>query len=603
MAPVQTHDIQPDMQRKTMNLNTERLSSPERLAKIERLNLTSAVIRPVFDRLTRLTARVLRAPVCLITLVDAEQHHLVSSIGLPEPYAGEGLLPLNYSLCQYVASTARPIILEDVRCEPAFASLPAVTELNMIAYAGIPLILRSGIALGALAVIDRQPRAWSDEERANLDDLAHSVITEIELRDELLEHKAADVVMRHSIEQMRILRRIEAELAETLNLDSVLNVAMDAALRASRAENAIIGLIKEDQLEIAAAAGTWAFSPGVRLPRDIGIIGRVLRTGVGELIPNVDADPDYIRYIPSTRAQMAIPLAYRDRQIGILNLETSRPERFTPESFEFLSLVAGRIAISIDNAQLYNLLNDQFNSLQALYARVRDLEQTKTDMIRIAAHDLRNPLSMVIGYAELLEETATELTPAQLDFIRSIVRGGQKMKKIIADILSLERIEAKINEAITEYDDLVGLTQAVCAEYLHLAAEKGLTLVTDLTGEEVIIPMDSTQIREAIDNLIGNAVKYTPAGGTITVTLTCDEHRARLTVTDTGAGIPLEQQERLFQPFYRAATEATRKAEGTGLGLHLVKKIVERHHGEIIFRSEVGVGSTFGFSLPLERTG
>ncbi|MCS7071701.1 MAG: HAMP domain-containing histidine kinase, partial [Anaerolinea sp.] len=238
-----------------------------------------------------------------------------------------------------------------------------------------------------------------------------------------------------------------------------------------------------------------------------------------------------------------------------------------------------------------------------LYARVRDLEQTKTDMIRIAAHDLRNPLSMVIGYAELLEETATALTPAQLDFIRSIIRGGQKMKKIIADILSLERIEAKVNESITEYDDLVGLARTVCGEYTHLAAEKGLTLVTDLTNAEVIIPMDSAQIREAIDNLVGNAIKYTPAGGTVTVTLICDECRARLTVTDTGAGIPLEQQERLFQPFYRAATEATRKAEGTGLGLHLVKKIVERHRGEIVFRSEVGVGSTFGFSLPLTLKG
>ncbi|MCS7070602.1 MAG: GAF domain-containing protein, partial [Anaerolinea sp.] len=361
-----------------MDTSTASLSSQERLATIERLNLTSAVIRPIFDRLTRLTARVLRAPICLITLVDAERHYIVSSVGLPEPYVSEGLLPLGYSLCHQIASTARPLILEDVRLDLSFASLPAVTALNMIAYAGFPLILRSGIALGALAVVDRQPRAWTAEERANLEDLAHSVITEIELRDELLQHKAADIAMRHSIEQMRILRRIENELAETLNLDSVLNVAMDAALRASRADNAIIGLIKEDELEIAAAAGTWAFSPGVRLPRDIGVIGRVLKSGVGELITDVDADPNYIRYIPSTRAQMVIPLAYRDRQIGVLNLETSRPERFTPESFEFLSLVAGRIAISIDNAQLYNLLNDQFNSLQALYARVRDLELTKT---------------------------------------------------------------------------------------------------------------------------------------------------------------------------------------------------------------------------------
>jgi len=495
------------------------------------------------------------------------------------------------------------VIVSDTRLEPSFANTPAVQKLNMIAYAGYPLILRSDMTLGALAVADHRPREWTAEERANLEDLTQSVITEIELRDELLEHKAADAAMRRSIEQMHILRRIEAELAETLNLDSVLNVAMDAALRASRDENAIIGLLKEDELEIVAAAGKWAFSPGVRLPRDAGIIGRVLTSGVAEMITNVEADPDYVRYIPSTRAQMTIPLAYRDRRIGVLSLETSRPDRFTQESFDFLSLVAGRIAVAIDNAQLYNLLNDQFNSLQALYGRVKDLEQTKTDMIRIAAHDLRNPLSMVIGYAELLEETATALTPTQLDFIRSIIRGGQKMKKIISDILSLERIEAKVNETVSEFDDLAALVRSVSSDYGQLASEKGLRLVVNLTDAEVIIPMDSAQIREAIDNLLGNAVKYTGAGGTITVSLTSDERCARLTVSDTGAGIPPEQQERLFQPFYRAVTEATRKAEGTGLGLHLVKKIVERHHGEIIFRSEVGVGSTFGFSLPLTLNG
>lgn len=582
-----------------MDFDAVNLTGRERLEKIERLNLTSAVIRPVFDRLARLAARILHTPSALITLVDAEQHYFVSSVGLSEPYASDGVAPLGYSFCQYVATTAQPVVVSDARHEPLFASMPAVLELNMIAYAGYPLTLRSGMTLGALAVIDHQPRDWTAEERANLEDLAQSVITEIELRDELLEHKAADAAMRRSIEQMHILRRIEAEMAETLNTDSVLNVAMDAALRASRAENAIIGLLKEDELEIVAAAGKWAFSPGVRLPKDVGIIGRVLSTGVGELVTNVEADPGYIRYIASTRAQMTIPLAYRDRQIGILSLETSRPDRFTPESFEFLSLVAGRIAAAIDNAQLYNLLNDQFNSLQALYARVKDLEQTKTDMIRIAAHDLRNPLSMVLGYAELLEETSSSLTPVQADFIHSINRGGQKMKKIITDILSLERIEAKASETVSEYDDLTALTQSVCSEYSRLATEKGLHLVIDMTDTEIIIPMDSTQIREAIDNLIGNAIKYTSAGGTITVTLTSDERHARLMIADTGAGIPLEQQERLFQPFYRAATEATRKAEGTGLGLHLVKKIVERHHGEVIFQSTVGVGSTFGFNLPL----
>jgi len=120
----------------------------------------------------------------------------------------------------------------------------------------------------------------------------------------------------------------------------------------------------------------------------------------------------------------------------------------------------------------------------------------------------------------------------------------------------------------------------------------------DLSRSSVVIQGDEVQLREAIDNLIQNAIKYTPEGGRVVVHLDVEDGRARFTVTDTGYGIPEPLQARLFQPFFRARTAETAQVEGSGLGLHLVKNIIQRHNGQMIFRSTYGEGSTFGFKLP-----
>jgi GAF domain-containing protein len=157
------------------------IACPDRLAALRGLNLLDAPpLRPL-DRLTGLAAQLLEAPIALITLIDADRQFFLSSSGLPEPVKTDRQTALTYSVCQYAVAAGRPLIVDDARVEPALADAPAVTELGMTAYAGIPLVTPEGHAIGTLCVMDVLPRHWSGDQLATLARLADIAMDEIRL--------------------------------------------------------------------------------------------------------------------------------------------------------------------------------------------------------------------------------------------------------------------------------------------------------------------------------------------------------------------------------------------------------------------------------------
>ncbi len=411
---------------------------------------------------------------------------------------------------------------------------------------------------------------------------------------DITRRREAEEALRMNLERLQALRRIDDELSHSLDLESVLMLGMDAVLRASGARDGFIGLLEGDAVRIVHAVGSYR--TGEVIEGDNEVIGPVLQSQRPLLIDQLDASRPVQTIAPDTCAIMCVPLIYRDRFNGIILLETPHRGRFTKDALDFLSLMVGRLTVAIDNAQLYALSQQQLHELQGLYMRVSELEQMKTDMIRIAAHDLRNPLGVVLGFGELLLEEQDALSENQRTFAESILQAGRKMQRIINDILSLQRIEALSSQH--KPIDLAGIVRACHTEALPAAETKRIALMLDLSRSSVVIQGDEVQLREAIDNLIQNAIKYTPEGGRVVVHLDVEDGRARFTVTDTGYGIPEPLQARLFQPFFRARTAETAQVEGSGLGLHLVKNIIQRHNGQMIFRSTYGEGSTFGFKLP-----
>lgn len=401
------------------------------------------------------------------------------------------------------------------------------------------------------------------------------------------------------IEQLMILRQIDEELSEMLNIERVLALALDAGMRLSGANSGFIGLMEDGNLRINQAVGHYSDAvPGVS-PLDTPLVMRLVRDQKPRLIEDITQEHDYVTLNNKTRALMLIPLMSYERMIGILNLETNVPERFTQETFDFIRLITARAAVAIENAQLYEIAQDQLAQLQDLYAQVSALEKIKTDMIRIAAHDLRNPVGVIVGYTELLEHDLEEImSKKRAKYLSAIQNAAARMEKITTDILSLERIE-KIQLQQGDRVNLSDLLTEVFKDHEGQANAKNQRYMINLPLKSMIVHGDDAQLREAMSNLINNAIKYTPERGNITVTLARSNNMAAFTVKDTGYGIPKDQQASLFQPFYRAHSRETADIEGTGLGLHLVKNIVERLEGKMIFESVYGEGSTFGFKLPM----
>ncbi|MFW5691970.1 MAG: ATP-binding protein [Chloroflexota bacterium] len=401
------------------------------------------------------------------------------------------------------------------------------------------------------------------------------------------------------IEQLTILRQVDEELSQVLSIEYVLSMALDAAVRLSGADGGFIGLMEEGDLRIKQTIGQYAslLRQESLLPT-IPSVQRLIQDQVPRLVPDVDADPDYLAIHQSTRAQMLLPLLSSERLVGILNLESSRSDRFNRDTFDLLQLITSRVAVAIENAQLYTVAQERFNELQAVYTQVSELEQLKTDMIRIAAHDIRNPVSVILGYAELMQATAGDEIPQRfLSFINMIERAARRLEKITTDILSLERIE---NQQANS-DSILNITTLVnelVEDFEGQARLKSQTLSLASTEDEHFVRGDSAQMREAIANLINNAIKYTQEGGEISVGASVEDDMVAVRVIDNGYGVPEEQQASLFQPFFRATSMETKDIEGTGLGLYLIKSIVDRYGGSLIFQSKYGQGSTFGFRLP-----
>lgn len=251
----------------------------------------------------------------------------------------------------------------------------------------------------------------------------------------------------------------------------------------------------------------------------------------------------------------------------------------------------------LERAARYAIHQQQdHNTLEDLYKKVSRLEKLKTDMIRLAAHDLRTPLTTINGYVDMLkQDLQAQVDPPPIAYLDEIKGAVQDMQKLVRDILSLQRIEA-ISGGYTTPVDLKALVKMVFNQYKVKSSQRFM-LTTPIAPVQVYGA--EQELREVLDNLLSNAVKYTPPEGHIVVQLAVDAAYALFAVEDDGYGIPEDKQAQLFDPFYRAKTRETRKIDGTGLGLHLVKSIIERHNGHVHFKSTYGKGSTFGFMLPI----
>jgi PAS domain S-box-containing protein len=320
---------------------------------------------------------------------------------------------------------------------------------------------------------------------------------------------------------------------------------------------------------------------------------RALIDGKSTLVPEITeasyrataVDAEHLQLIEQVRARalVAVPLLVADRVLGVVTLfATDASDRaYGPGDLALAEELARRAALAVDNARLYD------EAQQA--TRARD------QMLGVVAHDLRNPLGTILMASELLEDVVLHDMAAR-DQVAMVRRAGQRMNRLIQDLLDVKRIEhgrLAVEPRLVSAGAL--LTEAV--EMLRpLAASNAIALDIDTVDKLPRVSADVHRIQQVLSNLIGNAVKFTPRGGRITVSAELAAGELRVGVSDTGAGIPAEQLPHIFGHFWQGARADRR---GVGLGLSIAKGIVEAHEGRIWVESVVGEGSRFYFTLPV----
>lgn len=259
------------------------------------------------------------------------------------------------------------------------------------------------------------------------------------------------------------------------------------------------------------------------------------------------------------------------------------------------------------DAELYNELarlnNELITTQRELIKRNVELErlnEVKNQFIGVAAHDLRNPLQVIEGYSQmLLDKLFGDLTPEQRKFISVIRKNSDFMLKLITDLLYISKIEAGKLQLELKETDLFALLERNVELNRLLAEQKQIDIRLSRQDDFPPVLLDAAKIEQVLNNLISNAVKFSNPRTTVKVCAFRKEEEAVISIKDEGQGIPADEIGRLFVPFENLSVKSTAGEPSTGLGLAIVKRIVEGHGGRIWVRSEVGVGSTFTFSLPL----
>ena len=282
---------------------------------------------------------------------------------------------------------------------------------------------------------------------------------------------------------------------------------------------------------------------------------------------------------------LGIPLRWQNKLIGVIVAEQEK-KRLSHIQRQAMRLFILQTTATLANTQLYN--------------ETQSLSEFKTRMIRMASHDLKNPIGVIYGYVDLLiddPEFVQKLDKTENRYLEIVMQTAEQMNGIVDGILNLERVRA--GDKIVEPYLLYHLVQSSVLHFEIQTEQKSQKLTSQLAEDLPIMLGDEQQLREAINNIVGNAVKYTPKGGNIHIELSQKENKVLIIVKDDGVGIPKVAQDRLFQEFYRVQTAATADIKGTGLGLSLVKSIIEAHKGRVWVESEAGQGSTFFIELPL----
>lgn len=567
----------------------------------------------VLETIVQQAAAISATPTVRLFLLEEDTKLLRCrvGVGIPKEVESDLVLAVGESFSGQVAATGEPLAVTDCRGDPRLRYAEHVSKWGLISYLGLPVKVGDRV-MGVLVFNTGAPRGYTPAEIAYLSSFASDAAIVIE---NARLHAAA---IRRGVELEALLRSTRSVMSELGLQDRVQRIVADAARIAGVPHVSVMLVDKAAQvLRVAAQVGN-PVPPGFGIPLGTDLSGVVAQTGEPVFSPDSPNDP---RNLLAERDRevglityLGLPITGRKEILGVLTFETAAPRRYSQDELSYLTAFADNVAIAIENARLHEAVQRHAADLETRVAErtaaLQEALRAKAEFLAKMSHELRTPLNFVLGFAELLRQgTGGALNPKQAHYVDRIVSAGKHLLDLVGDLLDLSLVEAgrkglqletiPVGPLVREVLDLVGIQATQKRVELRQTVEPDLSIVAE-----------RRKLVQILSNLVANAVKFTPEGGAVTITARriLDPENGRedptrqlleLAVADTGTGLLLQDLERIFRGFEQVDVSLTRGHGGAGIGLALVRRLVELHGGKVWAESAgLGQGARFVVHLP-----
>jgi signal transduction histidine kinase len=505
----------------------------------------------LLETCARSVAETLGAELVMVTqrTSDGAGLKVIAGVGWGEGIVGREILDARLgSLAGFTMVSREPVISEDYRDEARFAPAPVVVAQDV--RSGVSAVIEAlgsaGVPFGVITAFSRRPGAFSPDDAAYVQSVAN--------------------VLAAAVEKERSEARVRDDLTFLADASHALSASLDVQATAERVARIAAPRLAdfcavEVRTEVGWSSVVWHADPEKRAA------GRELLSAAARTAPR--------------GTFFSIPLVARDRTVGSLTILAEGERRIGVDDVQLAEELARHAALAIDNA--------------ALYAESQRAVRDRDEVVGIVSHDLRSPLHGIGLAAAALEGRLTEDQSGARRQVAVIRRSAARMNRLIHDLLDMARIRAGKLVVVPVETDAAGLLdEAVHLEDLA-AEDKGIRLERAGALAPILAPLDRDRIQQVLTNLLGNALKFTPAGGRVTAALAGIPGGVRFEVADTGPGVAPVDAERVFEAYW---TRGHTRASGAGLGLFISRGIVEAHGGRMGLTSTPGGGATFWFELP-----
>ena len=508
------------------------------------------------------------------------------------PVAGNLLgqrLPAGTGIAGRAMQLRAPVIENDGQRSPTRYDVPdkqtGFTSKSLLA---VPMQIKDRV-LGVIEVINRKDGLPFVEDDQNLlTAFAGQAAVAIENARLLA---LTDQELAEKVEELQVMGRIVRELNASLEVVRAMRTTLEWAMRRSNAEAGLIGMLEGDHLRLMAHQGyDDVLNPEAELPLELPSLRSAIQSGTPSQISLVTNGARGI--LPSAHTQIIVPIRREANVIGLLLLESTSDSQ---GNLAFLNQLSDSAAIAIANAQLYD--------------EVQRANLAKSDFVSFVAHELKNPMTSIKGYTELLAAGSVgQINEMQANFLSTIRSNVERMSALVSDLNDNAKIEANRLRLDFKPVELAEIVDEVLRSTRRQIEDKRQTIELQLPLTLPLVWADRLRVGQVLTNLISNAHKYTPEGGRIIVGAEATDNQwdpegvrrvVHIWVRDNGIGISLDDQAKIFQKFFRSDDSKAREVPGTGLGLNITRSLVEMQGGRIWFESEFRTGTTFHFTIPV----